>query len=413
MTTWQAVYLRILSTSTPHYIMYETRLTVDQAYEVTNLIKYLPQAVDESTSHIQAILHNMFYEHDTDRNGSLSYEELEVMMRKLGLGISQEDLVKLIAEADSDENGKVDYKEFVNIAAGMLQTFRAKSLANICHNEKAIDDLVEGSISLSEVDKIAGDCVMLLKQSDSAHQGALPAHLIKRRLMRATALGLSPNEITVLCQSLTRNSNGLCVYDSIPLVLYDVRFSCMKSVILESQSSNISEQLSARFQLGIEKLMEIFPDSFLIRTGNLSIRHVVEIMLDIPNLPLSRIQVIMIISEANVVEDSINVSQFIPVAARYIDQMFDPKVLQLKVGAVSAEVPLNGEDGMAMHRRLLLLFKAFDLDFNGTLSYRELTECVKSLNLDISPKQIKALVACAFADSTESALRLEPPWIVV
>jgi hypothetical protein len=40
----------------------------------------------------------MFYEHDSDRNGTLSYEELEVMLTNLGMGLSAEDMNKLIAE---------------------------------------------------------------------------------------------------------------------------------------------------------------------------------------------------------------------------------------------------------------------------------------------------------------------------
>jgi hypothetical protein len=40
----------------------------------------------------------MFYEHDSDRNGTLSYEELEVMLTNLGMGLSAEDMHKLIAE---------------------------------------------------------------------------------------------------------------------------------------------------------------------------------------------------------------------------------------------------------------------------------------------------------------------------
>lgn len=113
----QTVVLRVLSQSRPTRLLFETRLSIDQAHEVASLIKYLPQAVDEGSSNIQAILHNMFYEHDTDRNGSLSYDELSAMLSRLGLGIGPEDLNKLIAEADLDDDGRVDYLEFVSIAA--------------------------------------------------------------------------------------------------------------------------------------------------------------------------------------------------------------------------------------------------------------------------------------------------------
>lgn len=289
----------------------------------------------------------------------------------------------------------------------MLQTFRAKSLANVCHNERAIDDLVESSLSRTEIDKVAFDCILLLKQSDTNHHGALPANVIRRRLQRCTGLSLSTNEITMLCQSLPRNSHGLCVYDAIPPVLYDVKFRSMKAIILQSQTSDIGELLSRRFLQGIEKLSELNPDSLQIRSGILSVRHVVDIMMDIPSLPLSRIQVVILISEANISEEAIDVHQFIPVASRLIEQMFDPKVLQLKANTINAQLPIHAEDSASIHKRLLLLFKAYDLDANGVLSYSELTECVNSLDLELTPSQVKALVACAFPDASHDALRCE------
>ena len=287
----------------------------------------------------------------------------------------------------------------------MLQTFRAKSLANVCHNEKAIDDLVENSLSRPEIEKVAFDSIMLLKQADTNHQGALPANVIRRRLQRCAALNLSTNEIAMLCQSLPRNSHGLCVYEAIPPVLYDVKFRSMKSMILQSQSSDIGNLLNRRLLQGIEKLSELNPESVQIRNGILSIRQVVEIMMDIPHLPLSRIQVVLIISEANVNDEAIDINQFVPIASRIIEQMFDPKVLQLKASTIQAQLPVGGEDSSSIQKRLFLLFNAYDLDFNGVLSYSELTECVNSLNLDLTPMQVKALVACAFPDASHDALR--------
>jgi hypothetical protein len=149
----------------------------------------------------------------------------------------------------------------------MLQTFKAKSLANVCHNEKAIDMLVENSLSIEEVRRVAEECINVLKLSDGAHVGALSAHIIQRRLQRIPSLGLTANEVVMMCQSLPRNSLGLCLYESIRDVMYEVKFSCMKAVILDSQSSNIGVELSTKFQREIENLTAQFPDSFAIRTG--------------------------------------------------------------------------------------------------------------------------------------------------
>jgi hypothetical protein len=139
--------------------------------------------------------------------------------------------------------------------------------------------------------------------------------------------------------------------------------------------------------------------------GNLSIRNVVDIMLDIPSIPLNRLQVIMIISEAHVIEDVINVHQFLPTASKFIERLFDPRLLKAKNVITDSYLPTSEKEIIELHRKLLLLFKAYDLDFNGTLNFRELTECVKSLDLNLNPKEIKALVACAFPDSKSQDLR--------
>ena len=55
----EALHLRVMYQA---LLITESIVSIDQAFELTNLIKYMPQAVDDSAAHHQAILRNMFFE---------------------------------------------------------------------------------------------------------------------------------------------------------------------------------------------------------------------------------------------------------------------------------------------------------------------------------------------------------------
>ena len=312
-------------------------------------------------------------------------------------------------------NGSIDYEEFVTIAAPMLQTFRAKSLANVCHYDKAIEAVVESSISRDELARLADDCILMLKQSDTIHAGALPAHIIKRKLQKVAALALSANEISMLVQNLPRTSSGLCLYESIRLIIYDVRFQSLKAIILDSQTSDIQQEVSRRFSIEMKRFSKQRIDATPENYGLLPVRVVVDILLNLAAFPLSRLQVIMIINEATIVDEKyINLHHFAPVASRFIEQLFDPNVIKPSHAFENSGSSSKGKDGTSavdvddandMRSKLLLLFQAYDLDFNGVLSYQELLDCVNSLDLALSSAQIQGLVACAFTNPQEEELR--------
>ncbi|KAJ1403074.1 hypothetical protein B484DRAFT_302166, partial [Ochromonadaceae sp. CCMP2298] len=52
-------------------------------------------------------------EADDDDSGSLTFDEFQVLMEQVELGISPQELRFVISEADENENGVVDYEEFV------------------------------------------------------------------------------------------------------------------------------------------------------------------------------------------------------------------------------------------------------------------------------------------------------------
>ncbi|KAL8514818.1 hypothetical protein ACS0TY_013781 [Phlomoides rotata] len=58
-------------------------------------------------------LREMFNNIDTDRSGSITYDELRTGLTKLGSKLSETDILQLMDAADVDKNGTIDYIEFI------------------------------------------------------------------------------------------------------------------------------------------------------------------------------------------------------------------------------------------------------------------------------------------------------------
>ena len=63
---------------------------------------------NDDLSSLRTLLLSMFREADDDGNGYLTYDEFEMLMEKVELGISHSELRKVIQEADENENGVFD-----------------------------------------------------------------------------------------------------------------------------------------------------------------------------------------------------------------------------------------------------------------------------------------------------------------
>lgn len=52
---------------------------------------------------------------DTDGDGNICAEDLQKVMRKLGMNLSNEDVSEMIKVADKNGEGKVNIEEFLNV----------------------------------------------------------------------------------------------------------------------------------------------------------------------------------------------------------------------------------------------------------------------------------------------------------
>merc|ERR1719310_2082970 len=63
--------------------------------------------------------HKAFQAIDTDKSGTLSYEEIVIAMRHFGLPLSDDHVRQLCAVADVNGDGAIDYEEFARVVEKM------------------------------------------------------------------------------------------------------------------------------------------------------------------------------------------------------------------------------------------------------------------------------------------------------
>ena len=61
-----------------------------------------------SHTDMEAELRAAFDVFDTDKNGTISVEELRGLMKKVGVELTEDEVSQLVEEADKDGNGEID-----------------------------------------------------------------------------------------------------------------------------------------------------------------------------------------------------------------------------------------------------------------------------------------------------------------
>eukprot|EP01041_Mallomonas_annulata_P004128 gene4128-8205_t len=404
------IYLRVMS-SDLEKILCERILTIDDAYEMlsSDLAKV---SSGEDLQSLRTLLVNMFKEADDLEKGYLTYEEFQLLMEKVDLGITPQELRFVIAEADENENGFIDYHEFVPLAVDMIQAFKARSRAKHLQAEveELVDDQVLQTISSEELENMARICMIKFEESDAREIRALRA-IDLRKCMKESTAGLTHSEMNLIIQTLPRDPAGRILYDEFKRVLYEVRYTSMKNTMIEAQGSEVQKYLMELCKEE-EKLKMAANGEDGTTSGWIPLRSLIDLMMRSPRLSLSRLQVMVIASEATIQDGKVNYWRFVPIAAKTIEMMFDPKALRrraelIEKSDISAETLLKGITQDSIQRRLMTLFKSYDVDHSGELDPKEFRACLESLDLRLSAGEILTLMAVADQDHSGSISYIE------
>lgn len=401
------IYFRVLTARAPYSVLSMRSLTIDAFMDTLYSLNNMPHAASaiEDVSQLRSLLSNMFHATDVDNSGSLSFDEFQVLMEKIDLGITSQELRFVISEADENADGVVDYEEFVPIAVDMILAFRARTTARkqVSETEANIDESIHKLLRSShDIDEVASVCIDKIRMSDPQKTNTIRVNELRRRLQSVAALGLSPIEINMICQTLPREESGRVNYSTFRDTLYDVRFISMKNMIMESQGSQLQNHLLDMCRNEEQRLREDLGDDVAV-PGMIPFRNLINMMIKSPRLSLNRLQVMVIVSEANVTDGMVNYHLFVPAAAKAIEMMFEPSSMRVRSELLESDngdlnSVLEGESSAEFHKRLVFLFHSHDIKHSGQLDPREFSNCMQSLELNLTDSEIFALMASADVD---------------
>ncbi|GMH11393.1 hypothetical protein Nepgr_013234 [Nepenthes gracilis] len=90
---------------------------------------------------------------DTDRSGSIDAKELNVAMRSLGFEMTEEQINRMIADADRDGSGAIDFDEFCYMLTAKIGERDTKE--ELVKAFRIIDQDNNGKISAADIQLIA------------------------------------------------------------------------------------------------------------------------------------------------------------------------------------------------------------------------------------------------------------------
>jgi len=318
-------------------------------------------------------------------------------------GISPQELRFIISEADENENGFIDYHEFVPLAVDMIQAFKARTKGK--HAQARIETLIEeevlAGLSLDELETIAKVCLAKFREADPRGSHVLRLQDLRRCLKESDA-GLSAAEVNLIVQSLPRDAVGRANYEEFRKVLYDSRVTVMKNNLVEAQGSDVQRYLMEVCKEEERAMLSVHGEDG-ITFGHVPLRFIINHMVTSSRLSLSRLQVMVIASEAMIEDGMVDYWSFVPMAARTIEMMFDPKSLRKRAELIersdlSASSFVEDQTPESMHRKLMTLFKSHDLDKSGDLNQFEFRSCMQSLDLQLEASEIDDLMKVADLD---------------
>lgn len=333
------LYLRIVSNSTPMELYSERPVSIDVAHEIVNnssTSSLMYSANNDDLMSLRELLVQMFKEADDDGNGYLTFDEFDALMGKLELGISSNELRYVIQEADDNDNGVVDYDEYVPLAVDLIQSFRARNKAKVfcMQRDSMIEDEVVAKMKTLDFETMTQHCIDKIQEYDPKKFGMLRLSDLKKALIAVSfSVGLTDVEIQMICNKLPVDQFGRCLYNSIGEVLQKVRFATLKLAIVESQASDLHHHLLEACRAEERQLrMDVPSAEEQGLTGELPFASLVKVLQAFPKLSLSRLQILVIMAESGVDAAKINYQHFLPIVAKSIEFMFEPRALRQRAG---------------------------------------------------------------------------------
>ena len=395
--------VRALSNSSPRVTYHERVVSIDDVYSLLSDEASSSSMIQAATDSgdlvsLRALLISMFKEVDDDANGYLTYDEFEMLMDKVELGIQPTELRYVIQEADENENGVVEFDEFVPLAVDMIQSFRALNRAKIVCSQRDLmfEEEVNAKMETFDFEALSGICMSKLREHDPKQYGVMRVTEFKRCLSQvAYAAELSESSISMIVHKLPSDNFGRLLYNGLKEVMEKVKFIELKNELIHENASPMQEALflacrkAEMAQLALEGgdsagTLGILTDSILTN------------ILANCGENLTRLQICVLLVAGKNGFGEIDYVQFVPIAAKAIEYMFEPKALRQRAELIektdlgSEELLQAATDIDLFVEKFRGLFDSCDVDHSGLMGLEEFFLCIKALEMELTDDEIEA-----------------------
>jgi len=356
-------------------------------------------------------LGSMFREADEDQSGLLDREEFLHLLEDAELGITANELQIVLSEADEDVDGQIDYEEFLPIAIDLVQSFRARQVAQEKRDKQEIEVSDEALVLLysGHVDKLVQKVLDACKKVDTYETNAMTRAEFKNAL-KHSAMDLTRVEMNMVLASMPHDTFGRIKYLEFARIMYQVRFTTIKNSIMETRATDTEKLLMRLCKEEEQKTLASMGsvdsngDTEPPFTGLITTMQLNNVLMNV-KLSLNRLQVTSVMCEADAVDGMVDYWKFVPVGAKAIERMNDPRAIQQKAELmrqepIAAEDFLKGKNEEELRDQMFQLFEHYDTDNSGELDKEEFQMCLESLELGLTAGQINALMVVADTDHT-------------
>lgn len=401
--------LRVAAYQRTRTAIAEYVLTVNEAAMQHGLSDYVSKSDWDDAYDLQELLMNMFKEADINGNGALSVDEFRVLMEDADLGLSSSECHLLMVEADENDDREINYEEFMPIAIDLIQSFKARRYAKktIEKDQEKISEATLHKLHGPDIEAAATEAERLFKEADAKVVTGSLSRPEFRKCLKHPTLNLSKTEQKMIMDAMPVNAFGKLVYSKFVDKLYQVKYTTIRQNIVESQASDIGKLL---LNLCREQERLILPNDTshgdeedaadVPYTGLVTVNQM-QAALTHPKVGLNRLQVTSVMSDAPIMYSMVDYWTFVPIAAKAIEKLHDPSVIEAKVALLSSK-GLTTEQGAGFNEKseaqaakeLTELFDIYDADGSG-LDAGEFAVVLESLDLGLTKGNIDTLMTSA------------------
>jgi len=338
-----------------------------------------------TAAELEAFLKRLFDEADADGSGELSRREFKQLMREADLGLSAHDIGVIMAQADVNNDGKISYAEFVPVAVELVQSIEARAALEQ-RSQEAVDSASEYLRTGMTEEELRAIITDVFQKADTDGSGHLSLEEFGQCLKEAD-IGLTRTEINSLMMTVDEDKDGTVSYEEFAPLCFELLQKIMEEEMFRKPTSERAAHLA-----------DLFAQQVASGAGTLSQQQLRRALVA-ADLGLTNIQLATILAEVDELPVD-QIDKFATVCATLIAEMETPEKVRMRAEALSQIELVHGVPQSEISAILVGEMLAYDPKQAGLIGQSQLREALTKSRLDLSKKEVNALLAAINTDDS-------------